>query len=122
MSTKINFSQQVVAITTAFSFSDMGTLQTMLEGTAIEALEKEDHDSLKNVKSIAEKFGIEIDLDFDTPVKVSASGVQSVPSTSGGDTNEHIMLFGSTAKLEEGEKLPRGLTEADLNDDNESED
>ena len=114
MSTKINFSQKVVAIAAAFSFDDMGTLQTMLEGTAIEALEKEDQDALKNVKSIAEKFGIEIDLDFDTPVKVGAAGIVSQPAP--------VSLYGSEslAKPEGGESSPNGSTEAETNDDGES--
>ncbi len=115
MNTKINFAQQVVAISTAFSFDDMKTLQVMLEGTAIEALEKEDHEALKNVKSIAEKFGIEIDLDFDTPIKVDPTGYGSIDTSSSDD------FVGDIAKPEGGEKLPRGLSEADLIDETESE-
>ena len=112
MSTKINFSQQTVAVITSLSFDDMKTMQIMLEGTAIEALDKEDHDALKNVKSIAEKFGIEIDLDFDTPVKVSADG-----NIKSANIEFNSSVPASIAKLEDGESSPNYLSEADEIDD-----
>lgn len=116
MSTKINFSQQTVAVIISLSFDDMKTMQIMLEGTAIEALDKEDHDALKNVKSIAEKFGIEIDLDFDTPIKVSPQGF-AMPANYGGTALLKDDVPASIAKLEDGESSPDGLSEANETDD-----
>ena len=97
MSIKTNF--QTKTVTTGpivFSFDNMEILQTMLESTAIEFMDKSEEGKFNQVKNIAEKVGLDIDLDFDSPIEVGANGVKSI------------------AKQEDGESSPTGLTEAEM--------
>ncbi len=98
MSIKTNFSSKTVTTSEiVFSFDQMAVLQTMLEGSALEVIVAEDEDKLNGIKTIAEQFGIDIDLDINTPIEVSSDGTVK-----------------TLAKSEGGESSPSGSTEAEM--------
>lgn len=98
MSIKTNFSSKTVTTSKiVFTFDQMSVLQTMLEGSALEVIVSEDETKLEEIKTIAEQFGIGIDLDINTPIEVEADGTVK-----------------TIAKHAGGESSPNGLTEAEL--------
>jgi len=68
---KINFSNQTVSITTAVSFSIMGTLEDLLQTAIMEAAEKLDGDKVDEICNLATQFGIFLDLDL---IEIPATG------------------------------------------------
>lgn len=76
----INFTNQTVSINTVLSFGRMSTLQELLEMAAMEAGEASDAGKTVAIASLADSFGIVLDVD-----SMESSGSTSAADNAGND-------------------------------------
>lgn len=98
MNTKINFSAKIVAVAAQFSFDEMGDLQEMLTIAAMEAAEDKNQEKLDHIKAIAEKLGIDLEIEIeieDTPTAQDEydSMQKSMCSESEPETPDYLKNF-----------------------------
>lgn len=64
---KICFTAHTVAITTTLRFDEMAVLQELLQLGAMEAAESGNAGRVMDITTLADNFGIEVDVDIEPP-------------------------------------------------------